>query len=84
MAVKKISIAITQELNGAIEGVMIEKEMSRSRVIETLLRENPLIRRNIKQAASEPRGVLVAPSAEHRLWLRQQKHKHPQVPALTD
>lgn len=60
MQTQKISISITKELSNVIDGLMIEKEMSRSRVVETLLRENALVRKNIALGAAEPR-VFVAP-----------------------
>jgi metal-responsive CopG/Arc/MetJ family transcriptional regulator len=78
MGVKKISVAITTELYRAIEGIMIKKDMSRSRVIETLLRENPLVQKNIKLAALESRnGIFVA----HRVNKIKVIRKHPPISA---
>lgn len=78
MGVKKISIAITKELDRAIEGIMIKRDMSKSRVIETILRENPLVQRNIRLAALESRsGIFVA----HKVNKIKVTRKHPPISA---
>ena len=57
----KLSISITDELRYALESISITYHMDRSRVIETLLREHPLVRKEVDVLRSEPKhGPLVA------------------------
>jgi hypothetical protein len=75
MSITKRSISFTRELDSAIEGIMIEKEMSRSRVIETLLRESAQIQRMMDIMASEPHtGVFAIGGTRHRSSYDKRKH----------
>ncbi len=57
----KLSISVTDELRYAIESLSITYHMDRSRVIETLLREHPLVKKEVDVLRSEPKhGPLVA------------------------
>jgi metal-responsive CopG/Arc/MetJ family transcriptional regulator len=49
-----MSISLTDELYFAIEAIAIARRMERSRMIETLLREHPLVKKEIELIMLEP------------------------------
>ncbi|MEK6919733.1 MAG: hypothetical protein AABX62_01665 [Thermoproteota archaeon] len=58
----KLSISITDELHYAIKLIEITYRMDRSRAIETLLREHPLVKKEIDVVRSEPKHGLLTVS----------------------
>lgn len=72
---KKISIAISGELNEALECVSIAQGLSRSRVIENLLREHPVIQKEIQIIREEPNTGILATSKKIVKKLKQNKTK---------
>ena len=57
----KLSISVTDELRYALESLSITYHMDRSRVIETLLREHPIVKKEVDILRSEPKhGALTA------------------------
>ena len=58
---KKISVAISGELDEALTCIYIAQGISKSRAIENLLREHPIIQKEIRIIREEPKtGVLAA------------------------
>ena len=58
---KKISIAISGELDEALTCISIAQGLSKSRVIENLLREHAIIQKEIRIIREEPKtGILAA------------------------
>gem|GEM_PF-2552893 len=58
---KKISVAISGELDEALTCICIAQGLSKSRAIENLLREHAIIQKEIKIIREEPRtGILAA------------------------
>jgi len=47
--VKKIGISLTEEMDKILKGLADETNLSKSRLIETYLREHPLIKRRLSE-----------------------------------
>ena len=62
MGIIKISVSISSELNKALETMCIKTRLSKSRLIETVLRENKDIYRFIQARRSEAGGFFAAKS----------------------
>ena len=62
MGIIKISVSISSELNKALETMCIKTRLSKSRLIETILRENKDINRFIQARRSETGGFFAAKS----------------------
>ena len=56
MAVRKLSLSLTPELAEALDELARRRGDDRSRLVETLLREHPLVRRHLEAA----RGLQVS------------------------
>lgn len=72
---KKISIAISGELNEALRCISIAQGLSKSRVIENLLREHPIIQKEIQIIREEPNAGILAVSKKIAKKLKQNKTK---------
>ena len=72
---KKISVAISGELNEALTCISIAQGLSKSRVIENLLREHPIIQKEIQIIREEPNTGILAASKKIVKKLKQNKTK---------
>jgi len=72
---KKISVAISGELNEALACISIAQGLSKSRVIENLLREHPIIQKEIQIIREEPDTGILATSKKIVEKLKQNKTK---------
>ena len=71
----KISVSISSELNNALETMCIKTRLSKSRLIETILRENKDINRFIQARRLETGGFFAAKSnVPHRPATKDKNH----------
>jgi len=62
---RKITISIMDELDDALESISLAKSASKSRIIDTLLYEHPLVKRYVDIIRSEPDvGLFAVPTKE--------------------
>jgi hypothetical protein len=54
MSVRRFTISVSQELADALDDLQQRRGDERSRLVETLLRENPLIRGAIERQRDDP------------------------------
>lgn len=54
MPVTRLSISLTRELNAALRQTARQMRMELSRLVETLLRENPVVRREVNRLRAVP------------------------------
>lgn len=66
MVVRKITISITDELEGAIGIAAVSQNMSKSRTIETLLREHPTIAKYVEIVRAEEKYGMYVAGASYR------------------
>jgi hypothetical protein len=57
--VHKLSISMTEELHSALVLTCLRRRMTMSRLIETLVREHPDLRKDLELVLAEPAGTNV-------------------------
>ena len=68
---RKISIALTDELDGVLESIAIAQGMNKSRVIENYLREHKVVQHYVGIARAEPGTGVLAVSGKAVRELRE-------------
>ncbi|MGQ0536205.1 MAG: hypothetical protein ACT4PT_09045 [Methanobacteriota archaeon] len=61
MVVQKLSVSLTEEARRALDRIVAARGEERSPVLEMLVREHPLVAREIEAMRAEPRPGKVAP-----------------------
>jgi hypothetical protein len=67
MPVARRSISISFELDESLEVIAIHKQLPKSKVIEMLLREHPLVRKQVELGRLEENISVFAVSSRHHL-----------------
>ena len=70
MALTRISLTISNELNGALDLLVLRSGQSKSRLVEVLLREIPAVAKNVEIVRLEfalETGVMAVPTGRGRV-----------------
>lgn len=75
MSVRKLSVSLSHELADALDALADERGDDRSRLVEVLLREHPMVRRRIRRSRREDeeddlKEAVLAGRAAARSWER--------------